>query len=132
MDHEVDPRPRRNAELLRRVEKAHQWIHQVCLDLSEARRLEQGAPPPAEWILDNEFVIESNARDVQLNLPRGFYQELPAPANEPYRGLPRIYGLAKELVSDTELRLDRENIVAFIETYQSVHTLTIGELWAVA
>ena len=131
MDHEVDPRPRRNAELLRRVENAHQWIHQVCLDLSEASRLEQGAPPTAEWILDNEYVIESNARDVQLNLPRRFYQELPAPANEPYRGLPRIYGLAKELVSYTELRLDRENIVAFIETYQSVRTLTIGELWAV-
>jgi len=131
MDHEADPRPRRNAELLRRVEDARQWIHQVCSDLSEASRLEQGAPPTAEWILDNEYVIESNAHDVQLNLPRRFYQELPALANEPYRGLPRIYGLAKELVSDTELRLDRENILAFIEAYQSVRTLTIGELWAV-
>ncbi|MDQ7842063.1 MAG: glucoamylase family protein, partial [bacterium] len=131
MDHKVDPRPRRIAELLRRVENAHQWIHQVCLDLSEASRLEQGAPPTAEWILDNEHVIESNARDVQLNLPRRFYQELPTLANESYRGLPRIYGLAKELVSYTQLRLDRENIHAFIEAYQSVHTLTIGELWAV-
>ncbi|MGD0918537.1 MAG: glycosyl transferase, partial [Thermodesulfobacteriota bacterium] len=131
MDHEVDPRPRRNPELLRRVENAHQWIHQVCLDLSEASRLEQGTPPTAEWILDNEYVIESNARDVQLNLPRHFYQELPALANEPYRDLPRIYGLAKELVSSAELRLDRENMLAFIEAYQSVHTLTIGELWAV-
>jgi cyclic beta-1,2-glucan synthetase len=131
MDHEVDPRPRRNAELPGRVENARQWIHQVCLDLSEASRLEQGAPPTAEWILDNEYVVESNARDVQLNLPRRFYQELPALANEPYRGLPRIYGLAKELVSYTQLRLDRENILAFTEAYQSVRTLTIGELWAV-
>ena len=113
------------------LEKARQWIHQACSDLSEASRLEQGAPPTAEWILDNEYVIESNARDVQLNLPRRYYQELPALANEPYRGLPRIYGLAKELVSHTELRLDRENILAFIEAYQSVRTLTIGELWAV-
>jgi cyclic beta-1,2-glucan synthetase len=131
MDHEVDPRPRRSAGLLRRVEKARQWIHQACSDLSEPTCLEQGAPPTAEWILDNEYVIESNARDVQLNLPRRYYQELPALANEPYRGLPRIYGLAKELVSSTELRLDRENILAFIEAYQSERTLTIGELWAV-
>ena len=29
------------------------------------------------------------------------------------------------------MRLDRENILAFIEAYQSVRTLTIGELWAV-
>jgi len=62
MDHEVDPRPRPNAELLRRVENARQWIHQVCLDLSEPSRLEQQcAPPTAEWILDNEYVVESNA-----------------------------------------------------------------------
>ncbi|HUL20616.1 MAG TPA: glycosyl transferase, partial [Thermodesulfobacteriota bacterium] len=131
MDHEVGQKPRRNAELLRRVENAHQWVHQVCLSLSEASRLEQGMPPTAEWILDNEYVVESNARDVQLNLPRRFYQELPALANDPYRGLPRIYGLAKELVSSAEWRLDRENILAFIEAYQSVRTLTIGELWAV-
>jgi cyclic beta-1,2-glucan synthetase len=131
MDHEVGPGPRRNAELLKRLEDARQWIHEICSDLSEAGRLEQGAPPTAEWILDNEYVIESNARDVQLNLPRRFYRELPALANGPHRGLPRIYGLAKELVSHAELRLDRENILSFIEAYQSVHTLTIGELWAV-
>jgi cyclic beta-1,2-glucan synthetase len=131
VDHEMDPNPQRNTELLERLEQARQWVHQVCSDLSEASRLEQGVPPTAEWILDNEYVIESNARDVQLNLPRRFYEELPALANEAYRGLPRIYGLAKEFVSYTESRLDRENILAFIEAYQSVRTLTIGELWAV-
>ncbi len=99
MDHQVDPNPQRNTELLERLEKARQWVHQVCSDLSEASRLEQSVPPTAEWLLDNEYIIESNARDVQMNLPRRFYQELPALANEPYRGLPRIYGLAKELVS---------------------------------
>src|SRR5512143_573765 len=41
MDHEVDPKMRRKAERLRRVENAHQWVHQVCLSLSEASRLEQ-------------------------------------------------------------------------------------------
>jgi len=131
-DHHVDPNPLQNTELLERLELARQWVHQVCSDLSEASRLEQSVPPTAEWLLDNEYIIESNARDVQLNLPRRFYQELPTLANEPYRGLPRIYGLARELVSHTDLRLDRENILAFIEAYQSVRTLTIGELWAVA
>ncbi|MBI3015492.1 MAG: glycosyl transferase, partial [Candidatus Tectomicrobia bacterium] len=131
MDHQVDPKPQRNTELLDRLERARQWVHQVCSDLSEASRLEHSVSPSAEWILDNEYIVEGNAREVHLNLPRRYYQELPALANEPYRGLPRIYGLAKELVSHTDLRLDRENILAFIEAYQSVRTLTIGELWAV-
>src|SRR4030042_1629958 len=82
MDHEVDPRPRRKAEMLRRVKNAHQWIHQGGSDLSRAGWLGQGMPPTTEWILDNEYVVESNARDVQLNLPRRFYQELPGLANE--------------------------------------------------
>lgn len=130
-DHHVNPNPQRNSELLERLEQARQWVHQVCSDLSEVSRLEQSVPPTAEWLLDNEYIIESNARDVQLNLPRRYYQQLPALANEPCRGLPRIYGLARELVTDTDLRLDRENVLAFIEAYQSVRALTIGELWAV-
>ncbi len=130
-DQYVGTRSRRKAELLRQLEKARRRIHQAGSDLSGAGRLEQGLPPTAEWILDNEYVIESQARDVQRNLPRRYYQKLPVLANEPYRGLPRIYGLAKALVSHTELRLDRENILAFGEAYQSVQTLTIGELWAI-
>jgi cyclic beta-1,2-glucan synthetase len=130
-DHQMDPNPRRNIKLLKRLEQAGQWIHRVCLDLSEASRLGQSTPPTAEWLLDNEYIIESNVREVQLNLPRRYYQELPTLANGPYRGLPRIYGLAKELVSHADLRLDKENILAFIKTYQSVSALSIGELWAV-
>jgi cyclic beta-1,2-glucan synthetase len=129
-DHQITPKSQHNTELLRRLEQARQWVHQVSLDLSQASRVEQGVPPTAEWILDNEYIVESNARDVQLNLPRRYYQELPALANEPYQGLPRIYGLAKELVSHTDLQLDQENILTFLEAYQSARTLTIGELWA--
>ena len=130
-EHQVDPKPVKNTRLLEHLVQARRWIHQVCSDLSEASRLESTSTPAAEWILDNEYIIEGNVRDVQLNLPRRYYQLLPGLANEQYRGLPRIYGLAKELISHTDLRLDRENILAFIEAYQSERTLTIGELWAV-
>ncbi|MCK5571308.1 MAG: glycosyl transferase, partial [Bacteroidetes bacterium] len=118
-DHEIDPEPQHSTELLERLEQARRWIHQVCSDLSEANRLEQGTTAAAEWILDNEYIIEGNVHDVQLNLPRRYYRQLPEIANEPYRGLPRIYGLAKELISHSDLRLDRENILAFLEAYQS-------------
>jgi len=130
-EQQVDPRPQRSAELLKRIKQARQWVRQVCADLGAASRLEQKATPAADWILDNEYILEGNARDVLVNLPRRFYQQLPALATDPYQGLPCIYGLAKNLVSHTELHLDRENILAFIEAYQSVRTLTIGELWAI-
>jgi len=130
-EHQIELKPQRNTELLKRLENAREWVHQVCADLSETSRLEKSTPPIAEWILDNEYIIEGNVRDVQLNLPRRYYQELPVLANEPCRGLPRIFGIAQELVSHIDLRLDQENILAFLEAYQSKSTLSIGELWAI-
>jgi cyclic beta-1,2-glucan synthetase len=130
-EHRVDSWPLRNPELLKRVERGRRRVQQICLDLSDAGRLQQSVPPTTEWLLDNEYILESNARDVRLNLPRHYYRKLPGLANEPYRGLPRIYALARELAANTDLRVDQENILAFIESYQSAQMLSIGELWAV-
>ena len=130
-EHQLDARPLRNTELLKRLDRVRRWVAQVCLDLSEAAHLQQSVPPTAEWLLDNEYILESNARDVRLNLPWAYYRQLPALAGEPDRAMPRIYGLARELADHTELLLDEENIQAFIEAYQSVTPLSIGELWAV-
>jgi len=128
---QLNPNPRRNARLLQSLKQARQWVHLVCSELSEAARLEQRTTPIAEWILDNEHIIEGNVREVQRSLSRRYYQKLPVLENKPYQNLPRIYELAKELVSHTDLRLERENVIAFAEAYQSVRTLTIGELWAI-
>ncbi|MCJ7513104.1 MAG: hypothetical protein MUO23_09060, partial [Anaerolineales bacterium] len=92
--------------------------------------MEQQASPTAEWILDNEYIVESNARDVERNLPARFYRELPALKNSSAAGRPRVSTLAQELVSHTDLRLEHEHLRAFLEAYQSIHPLTIGELWA--
>ncbi len=59
-DHRVDPKPLRNIRLLKRLERGREWIQQVCLDLSEASRLEQSVSPTTEWLLDNEYILESN------------------------------------------------------------------------
>jgi cyclic beta-1,2-glucan synthetase len=131
MEQQVAPTPRHTTELLKRLKQSRKWVRQVCKDLSAASRLEQKATPAADWILDNEYILEGNVRDVLLNLPQRFYRQLPTLAADPHRGLPCIYNLAKDIVSHNELRLDRENILAFIEAHQSVRTLTIGELWAI-
>jgi cyclic beta-1,2-glucan synthetase len=130
MKNSVDPHSRRNTILLDRLKKARKWIHLVCSNLTETALLDQRTTPITEWILDNEHVIESNVQDVRRNLSRRFYKSLPMPTGNLYRGMPRIYSLAKDLVSYNGLRIDGANIVDFIEAYQSVRTLTIAELWA--
>jgi cyclic beta-1,2-glucan synthetase len=130
-EQQVDQNPHHTTELLKRLKQSRIWVRQVCADLTAASLLEQKATPAADWILDNEYVLEGNVRDVLVNLPRRYFQQLPTLASEPYRGLPCIYGMAKNLVSHLELHLDRANMMAFIDAHQSVRTLTIGELWAI-
>ena len=43
----------------------------------------------------------------------------------------RVYEVARVLVAGTDARLDKENLHDFLQAYQSVTPLTIGELWAV-
>ena len=68
-DHRLDSKPLRNIGLLRRLEESRRWVQQVCLDLTEASHLQQSVPPAAQWLLDNEYILESSVRDVRLNLP---------------------------------------------------------------
>ena len=130
-EQQLDPKPVPSSVLLKRMKKSRFRMRQICADLTRASSLEQKATPAADWILDNEYILEGNTRDVLLNLPAGFYRQLPTLASEQYRGLPCIYGLAKNLVTHSELRLEQENILAFIAAHQTVRALTIGELWAV-
>ncbi len=131
LEQQVVLKAQNSPELLKRLKQSRLHVRQICEDLTAASRLEQKATPAADWILDNEYILESNARDVLLNLPKQYYRQLPSLDSEPNRNLPCIYDLAKNLVSHTELRLEQENILLFIEEYQAVRTLTIGELWAI-
>ncbi len=121
--------PLKDKELLKRLERGSQWVHQVCRDIAEASRLEKSVSSVAEWLLDNEYILEINTHDILLNLPWRFYRQLPALAKEP--DIPRIYYLARDLASHAGLHMEQGNIEAFIKGYQTVAPLTIGEIWAV-
>lgn len=119
-----------DTSMLKRVDRIREDIHAICSDLNDALRLEQSLGATAEWVLDNEYLIEGHVRDVLDNLPAHYFVELPALASEPDRDLPRIYSLAHNLVQLTDARLDQDNISNFIQGYQENQVLSIGELWA--
>ena len=69
-------------------------------------------------------------REIRDDLPVGFYKELPALADGPLAGFPRVYGIAWAFVAHTDSRFDPEALRRFVQAYQRVQPLTIGELWA--
>jgi len=87
--------------------------------------------PAEEWLLDNYHVLEEQFREIVEDLPVGYLVRLPRLASGPMASCPRVYALALDFIAHTDARLDRENLLQYITSYQEVTQLTIGELWAV-
>ncbi len=85
-----------------------------------------------EWFLDNFYIVEEQAREVVKDLPPSYYRELPKLLDGPLAGYPRVYGIAWALIAHTDSALDLDRLERFIQAYQSISPLTIGELWAIA
>jgi cyclic beta-1,2-glucan synthetase len=101
-------------------------------DIASAVHAGRPITPAAEWLLDNYHVIEEQIREIRVDLPPGFYRELPKFADGHFAGYPRVFSVAWAYVAHTDSRFDPETLRRFVRAYQSVQPLTIGELWAVA
>ncbi|KPP88541.1 MAG: cyclic beta-1,2-glucan synthetase [Rhodobacteraceae bacterium HLUCCA08] len=99
-----------------------------------ARTLQSGRPvtPAAEWLLDNFHLVEQQLRQIDDDLPAGYYRQLPKLAEGPFAGYPRVFGLAWAYVAHTDSLLSGPILAGFVKSYQQVSPLSIGELWAVA
>ena len=84
-----------------------------------------------DWLRDNHHVVQDQVREIRQHLPRRYYQQLPKLASGPFAGYPRIYLLARELVTHTAGRIDLGTIVDFTRAYQRTSQLSIGETWAI-
>jgi cyclic beta-1,2-glucan synthetase len=89
-------------------------------------------PPAAEWILDNYYVIEQATQQVIKGMPADYYRRLPKVSFKGGRAMARVYILAKAFIQSTQGRFDTETIRAFVQSYQSLFPLKIGEVWALA
>jgi cyclic beta-1,2-glucan synthetase len=88
--------------------------------------------PAAEWLLDNYHLVEEQIREIRADLPPGFYRQLPRLADGPFAGFPRVFGLAWAVIAHSDSRFDPGSLRLFVNAYQRVQPLCIGELWAVA
>ncbi|MBV8487597.1 MAG: hypothetical protein JO161_04910, partial [Planctomycetaceae bacterium] len=84
----------------------------------------------ADWLADNFHIIDDVLREVKEDLPSGYDRLLPKLAATHLAGFPRVYAVALALVAHTDSELDETRINGFVEAFQEVSPLRIGELWA--
>jgi cyclic beta-1,2-glucan synthetase len=128
----VTKRPRRRPALRARLRNNASTLLAHYRAIAAAVRDGRGITPAAEWLLDNYHIIEEQIRDINEDLPPGFYRQLPKLASGPLAGYPRILGVAWEFVAHTDSHIDAGTLRRFVRAYQRVQPLTIGENWGVA
>jgi cyclic beta-1,2-glucan synthetase len=128
-NHQVVTRQGSNSLLARltKNEDILRTFNRATLGVKQGRRI----TPAAEWLLDNFYLIEEQIQMAKRHLPRGYSRELPRLLNGPSAGLPRVYDIVLELISHVDAQIDAGPLSAFIAAYQTVHSLKLGELWAI-
>jgi cyclic beta-1,2-glucan synthetase len=124
-------RTRTQGPLLQQLSRNGWLLQQAYHRIAAAVRDNLTLTPDAEWLLDNFYIVEEVLREVRHDLPRGYYKKLPKLAGSPLAGYPRVYALALALIAHTDSNLDDSHITRFVQAFQTVAPLTIGELWAV-
>ena len=128
----VTARPRRGRQLAGRLRDNGRVLHEAYSAIAKTVREERAITPAAEWLIDNFYVAQGQIREIRDDLPRGFYRGLPKLAQGFLEGYPRVFGIAWAFVAHTDSRFEPEMLRRFVQAYQRVRPLTIGELWAVA
>jgi len=82
--------------------------------------------PAAEWLLDNYHIAVQALREVQQDLPPSYERQLP----RLQAGGSRIFELSAEIIRTENALVDLGRVERFVQAYQEMLPLTMGELWA--
>ncbi len=116
--------------LLPRLDENERILVQTYELVTAAAERDRRIAPAAEWLLDNFYLIEEQIRSIRRLLPPSYSRELPRLASGLAANNPRAYGIALELISHVDGRVDAAGLNGFVASYQSVEPLKLGELWA--
>ena len=118
--------------LLLAQHQAHRrFLRQAYATFVHEAQQELLAPSPiAEWLLDNFHIIQRNLRQITEDMPATFYHELPKLTTGPFAKYPRIYAIAHTILAADNAQIEVESVQRFVQAYQEVMPLRMGELWA--
>jgi len=116
--------PRRDLELY------ESWLAEAHRYFREASHQDVGLTYASEWVLDNYYIMRQALRQISQDLPPGYYRQLPKLASGPLKDLPRIYAIARGVLSYQHLLLNPIDLQAILVQLQERVPLTMGELWA--
>nr|WP_249198915.1 hypothetical protein [Gluconobacter kondonii] len=121
----------RGRPLIARLNDNARVLQGANIVLSHASEQGKQLTPAAEWLIDNYYLMDMQIQTIKVELPVGYYRDLPKLVDGVFADLPRVFEIAWALVAHTDSHISTETIREFLETYQQTQPLLIRELWAV-
>ncbi|MBK8986530.1 MAG: cellobiose phosphorylase [Chloroflexi bacterium] len=119
--------------LLRRLPEQARLLEECHQAYQDASQVELAFSAAAEWMLDNFYIVQQALRQVKKDFTPAFYDDLPKlsldEADE-YQHFPRIYALTRHYILQEQCQIQTEKLHRFLQAYQTVTPLTMGEVWA--
>jgi cyclic beta-1,2-glucan synthetase len=129
--HRISTRKRRGKPIKPLLEEARNALYEAYDSLSLAMQADEDVSPAVEWIIDNYYIIDEEITRVEDDLPKDYYRKLPKLKSGTHQGLPRVFDMVTTFAHQTDNAIDEESVEVFVQGYQEVTELTIGELWAI-
>ncbi len=130
LSHKLSTKPAKE-HLLKRLSDNELILNEVRKLLTESFKKKHQVTPAGEWLIDNFYLIEEHIRIAKLHFPKGYSKDLPQLSDHSSKGLTRIYDIVLQMVSHSDGRIDIDNLSVFINSYQTITNLKLGELWAI-
>ncbi|MER8646523.1 glucoamylase family protein [Mesorhizobium sp. M1252] len=113
-----------------RIRDSAKKILEVYRSTNAAQAKGETITPAAQWLLDNNYLVEETIFQVKRDLPRRFYRQLPTLEVADRAAVPRALALAWSYVAHSDSSVSATMFKSIVEGFQSVEPLKIGELWA--
>lgn len=117
--------------LLRRLAQNEAVLQHAFKIVEDTSRTKQRIVPAATWLLDNFYVLEEQIWIARRHLPKSYSIQLPRISEGDFASFPRVYAIVAEVIQHSDGLVDEETTKHFIDGYQEIRLLRIGELWAV-
>ena len=114
----------------RNLDLYESWLAGAHRTFRDASHQQMSLTYASEWVLDNYYIIRQALKQIKEDLPSGFYRQLPRLTNGPLKDFPRIYAIARAVLSYQHYLLDPIELQSILIQFQKYARLTMGELWA--
>ncbi len=131
-EHQVTIVPGSDRRMSRRLRENAAALLQAHQSSAASLKAGHAITPAAEWLLDNFHTVDAQLRQIKADLPPDYYHQLPKLLSGPFAGYPRVLELAWAYVAHTDSLFSVAILTRFVQAYQTVQPLKIGELWAIA